>query len=108
MPGSSELPSLDSEGFLTSIEDWDEGVAKVLAGRAGISLTNAHWEVINIAREYHNKKGIFPVNRVLTKLMREQLGENKSSSIYLMRLFTGNPRRFIAMIAGLPKPSNCD
>ena len=108
MPGSSELPSVDAEGFLTSISDWDQAVAELLAIRAGITLTDAHWEVINIARNYQKEKGIFPVNRVLTKLMREQLGGSKASSIYLMQLFTGNPRRLIAMIAGLPKPNNCD
>ncbi len=106
--GSKELPSVDTEGFLKSIDDWDEAVAEWLAIQAGITLTNAHWEVINIARNYQQEKGIFPVNRVLIKLMREQLGENKGSSIYLMQLFTGKPRRFIAMIAGLPKPTNCD
>jgi len=40
--------------------------------------------------------------------MRENHGEEKGSSIFLMQLFTGKPRRYIAMISGLPKPTNCD
>ena len=108
MPGSSELPAVDAEGFLRAIDDWNETVADLLAAQADIVLTEAHWEVINLARQYQQERRIFPANRVLIKLMREQLGENKASSIYLMQLFTGKPRRFIAMIAGLPKPTNCD
>ena len=106
--GSSELPAVDAEGFLRAIDDWNETVADLLAAQADIVLTEAHWEVINLARQYRQEHLIFPANRVLIKLMREQLGEDKASSIYLMQLFTGKPRRFIAMIAGLPKPTNCD
>ena len=108
MPGSSELPAVDAEGFLRAIADWNETVADLLAAQANIVLTEAHWEVIYLARQYQQERRIFPANRVLIKLMREQLGEDKASSIYLMQLFTGKPRRFIAMIAGLPKPTNCD
>ncbi len=108
VPGSNELPAVDAEGFLRAIDDWNETVADLLAAQADIVLTEAHWEVINLARQYQQERRIFPANRVLIKLMREQLGENKASSIYLMQLFTGKPRRFIAMIAGLPKPTNCD
>ena len=108
MLGSSELPAVDAEGFLRAIDDWNETVADLLAAQADIVLTEAHWEVINLARQYQQEHRIFPANRVLIKLMREQLGEDKASSIYLMQLFTGKPRRFIAMIAGLPKPTNCD
>ena len=108
MSGSSELPPLDSEGFLRSLDDWNETVATAIARQANIVLTDAHWEVIELARNYQLERGIFPANRILISLMRDLLGEEKASSIYLMQLFTGKPRRYIAMIAGLPKPTNCD
>ena len=108
MPGSRETPAVDAEGFLRSIDDWNEKVAGQLAAQADIVLSEGHWQIIRIAREYQQERGIFPANRVLINLMREQLGQDKGSSIYLMQLFTGKPRRFIAMIAGLPKPTNCD
>ncbi|MBT4491982.1 MAG: TusE/DsrC/DsvC family sulfur relay protein [Gammaproteobacteria bacterium] len=100
--------ALDKEGFLRHLSDWDKGVADQLADNAGIKLTEAHWEVIGLTRDYYQKHNIFPVNRVLIQRMREELGEDKGSSIYLMQLFTGKPRRFVAMISGLPKPTNCD
>ena len=108
MPGSDITPDLDDEGFLRSIKDWDQAVAKYLADQASIVLTEAHWQIIYLVREYQNQHGVFPPNRVLIKLIGEKLGREKASSIFLMRLFTGTPRRYLAMIAGLPKPTNCD
>jgi len=100
--------NVDKEGFLREIRDWNKNVAAQLATSAGIELTDNHWEVIDLARSYYQQYNLFPANRVLVHLMSEQLGEDKGSSIYLMQLFTGKPRRYIAMISGLPKPSNCD
>jgi len=98
----------DREGFLRSLDDWDESVAERLAANAGITLTDDHWLVLRLARAYYEDHGIFPANRVLLAKMRESHGDEKGTSIFLMHLFTGKPRRFIAMISGLPKPTNCD
>ena len=38
MPGSDVTPDLDDEGFLRSIKDWDQAVAKYLADQASIVL----------------------------------------------------------------------
>jgi tRNA 2-thiouridine synthesizing protein E len=45
--------------------------------------------------------------RPLVKQVREQLGEDKANSIYLMQLFPGSPAKLLAKIAGLPRPTNC-
>ena len=108
MPGSKPFPETDAEGFLRHIDDWNENVAELLAAGVGIALEDGHWEVIRIARNYYESHAIFPANRVLISRMKQELGEDKGDSIYLMGLFTGKPRRHIALIAGLPKPSNCD
>lgn len=108
MPGSDTNLDLDPEGFLRRIDDWDETAADELANNAGLALTDSHWEVIRIAKAYYEEHAIFPANRVLMTKMKQELGEEKGTSIYLMQLFTGKPRRFIAMVAGLPKPSNCE
>jgi tRNA 2-thiouridine synthesizing protein E len=45
---------------------------------------------------------------VLLKYLSQQLGTQKSSSIYVMQLFGGGtPAKSIAKLAGLPKPPNC-
>ena len=61
---------LDHEGFLRNLDDWNENVAGQLAANAGIGLTPAHWEVINLARAYHQQHNLFPPNRVLITRMR--------------------------------------
>jgi tRNA 2-thiouridine synthesizing protein E len=45
--------------------------------------------------------------RPLVKLVKEQLGEDCGSSVYLMGLFGGSPAKTAAKIAGLPRPTNC-
>ncbi|MCZ6459336.1 MAG: TusE/DsrC/DsvC family sulfur relay protein, partial [Gammaproteobacteria bacterium] len=36
-----------------------------------------------------------------------QLGAEKGTSIYLLKLFPGSPAKLLAKIAGLPRPTNC-
>ena len=101
-------PDVDKEGFLMRRDDWNPEVAQQLAGRDGISLTDDHWEVLHLVRDYYEKFRLFPANRVLVSKIRETCGEDKGNSIHLMKLFTGKPAKHIAKIAGLPKPPNCD
>jgi len=111
IPQAEKLVSslnVDKEGFLRNLSDWDIKIAEELARQSSIELTDAHWEIIHIVREYHAEYNLTPVTRVLAKIVREQLGSEKASSVYLMGLFTGKPTKLIAKIAGLPKPNNCD
>jgi len=100
--------NVDKEGFLRDLTDWDKTVALQLAAQDQIELTAAHWEVINIARDYYTRHHISPVSRVLVSIVRRHLGPDKGQSIYLMKLFSGRPARFVSKIAGLPRPTNCD
>ncbi len=101
-------PETDKEGFLRNTADWNPAIAEYLAELDGIILTEDHWEVIHLVRDYHQNYRLFPANRVLVTKVREAFGESKGNSIHLMKLFTGKPARHIAKIAGLPKPPNCD
>lgn len=98
----------DKEGFLRNLNDWSPQVATEVAMQESIVLSDAHWEVINLQRNYYETFKIAPVTRVLIKLVKESLGAEKGNSIYLMTLFTGKPAKISAKIAGLPKPTNCD
>ena len=97
----------DAEGFLCHLEDWSEQAAAILAQEEGITLTAAHWEVINSLREFYAAFGLSPAMRPLNKYLKEKLGPEKSGSIYLLQLFPGSPAKLAAKIAGLPKPDNC-
>ncbi|HEY5679216.1 MAG TPA: TusE/DsrC/DsvC family sulfur relay protein [Pseudomonadales bacterium] len=97
----------DKEGYLVDLADWSEAVAEQLAANEGISLTDDHWALIQIIRAFYDQFEVSPAMRVLVKHTREQLGEEKGNSIYLLKLFPGSPAKLLAKIAGLPRPTNC-
>lgn len=100
--------NLDKEGFLRDLSDWNPDVAQVLAKNEEIKLSDSHWQIINLVRDYYQRYQISPATRVLVKITRKKLGKDKGNSIYLMQLFTGKPAKLVSKIAGLPKPANCD
>jgi len=95
------------QGFLCCLEDWNEGVAELLALHQGIELTEAHWEIILYMRNYYLKYRHLPNSRMFVKAIRKALGAEKGNSRYLQRLFPDGPLKFACMIAGLPKPPTC-
>lgn len=101
------IPATDKDGFLADTDDWNNAVAIDLALSEGISLTDAHWEVINALRAFYREFNVSPAMRPLTKYLKQHLGADKATSIYLLRLFPGSPAKIAAKIAGLPRPENC-
>jgi tRNA 2-thiouridine synthesizing protein E len=101
------LIELDKEGFLKNLNDWNESVANALAKNETIDLTEAHWEIIYLVREFYQTFQIPPSMRALAKRTEQTLGADKGKSIYLLQLFPVSPAKFVSKIAGLPKPANC-
>ncbi len=102
------LPERNSEGFLENASDWDRQVATIIAQEDGIDLTNDHWEIIELLRFFYNRHEVSPPsNRLFVKAVKEEVGEDKGNSIYLMQLFPGTPAKTACRIAGLPRPTNC-
>jgi tRNA 2-thiouridine synthesizing protein E len=99
--------SLDAEGFLKHLSDWDESVAVYLAENENIKLEEAQWEVIYLLRAFYQSHQIAPANRALVSLVRREFGADKGQSRYLMGLFGGSPAKTAAKVAGLPRPENC-
>ncbi|WP_447528886.1 TusE/DsrC/DsvC family sulfur relay protein [Vreelandella sp. TE19] len=104
---SNENIKLDLEGYLVDQGDWSAEVAELLARDEGLSLSEAHWEVIDVVRDFYQRFEMAPAMRALVKATKQALGEKKGTSIYLMSLFPESPARRTARIAGLPKPTNC-
>lgn len=101
------LPSCDKEGFLLDLNQWSENNANLLAAREGLSLTDAHWEIVHLLRDFYRRTETAPAMRPLVKLVKEAWGPERGSSVYLMTLFGGSPAMTAAKIAGLPRPTNC-
>lgn len=100
-------PELDTEGFLCDLQDWNPEVANYLAQQEGITLTDAHWEIILLIRQFYQEFDLSPAMRPLVKYVALHLGNEKGKSIYLMQLFPPSPAKIAAKLAGLPKPANC-
>lgn len=98
---------LDEEGYLLNLQDWTPELASQLAKDVEVELTDAHWEIIHLLRDFYNEFEVSPAMRPLVKAVSKKLGAEKGRSIYLMTLFPGSPPKLAAKIAGLPKPANC-
>ena len=99
--------TLDNEGYLLDLNHWNEDIALQLAQKEGLLLTEAHWEVIYLLRDFYQEFEVSPAMRPLVKAVAKKLGAEKGKSMYLMMLFPGSPAKLIAKLAGLPKPKNC-
>lgn len=99
--------ALDKEGYLQQLEDWNEDVALALAHRDNIEMTEAHWEVVHLLRRFYQRFEHSPPMRILVKSLKQELGDDKGNSIYLLQLFPGSPAKLAARIAGLPRPTHC-
>ncbi len=104
---NSMLPETNEQGFLIRAADWNEQVAQLLADINDISLTAAHWEIINFIRQYYLQYKHLPNARVFAKAIAKTLGEEKANSRYLLRLFPDGPLKYACKLAGLPKPPTC-
>ncbi len=98
---------VDEQGFLLDISDWSPALAREIAVQEGIELTEAHWEIIDLLREFYREYELSPAMRILVKQVKSKFGDEKGNSHYLLTLFPGSPAKLASKIAGLPKPTNC-
>lgn len=98
---------LDDEGYLIHLQDWTPHIAKLIAAREDITLTEQHWRIIELLRQFYQQFQLSPANRPLAKYLSQHLGKEQASSLQLNLLFKGSPAKLAAKIAGLPKPTNC-
>ncbi|CUX96145.1 Sulfurtransferase TusE [Candidatus Gullanella endobia] len=97
----------DTQGYLIYPQDWSEALAEEIARQEGITLSEAHWQVIYFVRTFYLRYNTSPSMRLLVKAMAQVYGEKKGNSRYLFRLFPGGPAKYATKIAGLPKPVKC-
>ena len=101
--GSVEY-NLLPDGHLANVEDWNEDVAKALAEKEGTTLTENHWEIINLMRDFYKEFHISPIRKLLCKSVIEKYGEKKASKEYLDSLFHNGLLLEGSRIAGIPMP----
>ena len=91
---------VDTEGFMTEYDEWDEEVGTALAAQIGIEMTDAHWDVIRFLRSDYAEQGqTATIRRVST------VGGIGTKDLFM--LFPKKPAKKMAYVAGLPKPAGC-
>jgi TusE/DsrC/DsvC family sulfur relay protein len=91
---------VDEEGFLTRFDEWDEALARTLAGQIGLALTDAHWTAIRFLRKDFEQQGE-------TATLRRIAAQSGIPIKQLFALFPAKPAKKLAYVAGLPKPHGC-
>lgn len=91
---------VDVEGFLTAFDEWDEGLAVILAEQIGIELTDEHLAVLRFLRQDYQAQGE-------TATLRRVSTVGGIPTKRLFELFPKKPAKKMAYVAGLPKPHGC-
>jgi TusE/DsrC/DsvC family sulfur relay protein len=91
---------VNDEGFMTDPNEWDEPLARSLASRIGIELTEEHWRAIRFLRDDYRSQGE-------TATLRRISTVGGIPVKTLFRLFPQKPAKKLAYVAGLPKPHGC-
>lgn len=92
------------DGHLANVEDWNEDVAKAMAEKEGTTLTENHWEIINLMRDFYKEYNISPIRKLLVRSIVEKYGEKRASKEYLDSLFHNGILLEGSRIAGIPMP----
>jgi tRNA 2-thiouridine synthesizing protein E len=98
---NGQVVELDEDGFLVTLDQWNEDVARYLAKEEGVEeLNEDHWKLINYLKGYFAEYSIAPMVRKMTKESGYSLKE-------IYDLFPSGPAKGACKVAGLPKPTGC-
>lgn len=91
--------TVNAEGYLTDLNQWDREVGSAIAAEEGIPMTDRHWEVIQYLQDQYNKGVALSIRQI------------KNSDVVNIKefydLFPGGPLKISSKIAGIPKPASC-
>ena len=99
---------LSEAGWLMNLDEWSEELAGQIAITENVpELTEEHWNIINMAREFFHDNGMVCEPRSFSKLMKKAYGKDKSDQKYIYSLFPTGLIKCANKIAGLPRPKGC-
>jgi len=95
---------LNEEGRLQDNGVWTEEIAVALAACDGVTLTEDHWKIITLLREFYKEFNHAPIMKLFVKEVRHKLGEELASQACLSALFPENVLVQSTRFAGIPSP----
>jgi len=94
------LLDVDDEGYLANHSQWTRDVAAAIAAEEGITLTDAHWKILDFIDRDFQERSVVPGMRRMNKI-----GNIPTKDLYA--LFPDGPIKKAAKISGYPKPVSC-
>lgn len=93
---------VSTNGRLSNLNDWTPDIANELAKQDGLTLTNAHWDLMTLLRGYYEAFKISPTRKLLKREISKNLGPEIANDDYLMSLFPNDIQIQGTKIAGIP------
>jgi TusE/DsrC/DsvC family sulfur relay protein len=90
---------VNNEGYLKNMNDWTPELAREIAAKENIQLTDKHFEVLNWLRT-KQAEGV-PLS--IRKIGNSGIVDIKQ----FYALFPGGPLKISSKVAGIPKPASC-
>ncbi len=105
---NGKVIELSEAGWLNNLDEWSPELAVEIAKNEKIpELTDEHWDIINLAREYFQDNGTVCEPRQFSKLMKKKYGKDRSDQKYIYSLFPTGLIKCANKVAGLPRPKGC-
>jgi len=106
---NGQMIQLSEAGWLENLDEWSEELAAKIAINEKIvdGLTEEHWDIIKLAREYFADNGTVCEPRAFSKIMKKKYGKDRSDQKYIYSLFPTGLIKCANKIAGLPRPKGC-
>lgn len=93
---------LRADGRLQNSADWTPELAIELANNEGLTLTDQHWNVINVIREYYKEFNTSPILKLLRRELSKKFGAESVTEEALDALFPNGVQHQGSRIAGVP------
>jgi tRNA 2-thiouridine synthesizing protein E len=98
------MPGRDNEGFLLDPAVWNRAIAAQLAAEDGLTLTDAHWQVLDFIRAWYLDNESVPEARRVIQHLAKQSGDKHAAKQALYGLFPHGYGQQACRIAGMRKP----
>ena len=96
---AGQTVSVDKEGYLTDLSQWNKEIAVEIAKEEEVELTEKHFEVLHYLQEQHKKEVALSIRSI-----------GKSGVVDIKQfyeLFPKGPLKISSRMAGIPKPKSC-
>ncbi len=98
------MPPRDNEGYLLDPSDWSRALAPLLANENGLTLSPAHWHVVDFIRASYIATESVPEARHVIKHIAGAGGDKRTAKQALYALFPHGYGQQACLIAGMRKP----